>query len=458
MTSHIVDPQENKADDTPSAGTTAVILAAGKGTRMRSCHPKAMQRLANRPMVEQLLATAREVFEHVVVVVGPDMPELEKTVSPSPTVVQTERLGTGHAALTAESMFGSGDVVILYADNPLLTAPTMRRLLRARQEGAVLSLLGMRPADTGRYGRLVTNEAGDVLRIVEHSDATDREREIALCNAGMMCADGQRFRTWLRALKAENSQGEYYLTDVVALAAQEGRVVCVEADESELAGINSRAELAQAEKILQTRLRQRALENGVTLVDPETVYFSSDTFLEPDVTIEPNVFFGPGVHVESDSVIRAFSHLEGCRVGKGALIGPYARLRPGTSCAPHTHVGNFVELKNTHLGEGSKANHLSYLGDANIGPQVNIGAGTITCNYDGVFKHRTQIEKNTFVGSNSILVAPLKIGEDALIAAGSVITEDVSPGALAFGRPRQKNVPEGGRAYKRNLKTKKEQG
>ncbi|QDH14518.1 bifunctional UDP-N-acetylglucosamine diphosphorylase/glucosamine-1-phosphate N-acetyltransferase GlmU [Oecophyllibacter saccharovorans] len=442
----------------PKVRATAVILAAGQGTRMKSGHPKAMQRLLNRPMIAQLLETARKVFEDIVVVVGPDMAELETEVAPAAIVRQHQRLGTGHAARMAEELFGDRDVVVLYADNPLVTEATMRRLLAARQKGAILALLGMRPENPGKYGRLVTAPDGSVQRIVEYADATPQEREIPLCNAGMMCADGQRFRQWLRALQASNAQGEYYLTDVVALAAREGRVVCVEAPESELAGINSRSELAHAEHILQTRLRQQAMDRGVTLVAPETVWFSNDTYLEPDVTVEPNVFFGPGVVVRRGAVIRAFSHLEGATVGEECVIGPYARLRPGAVCKAESHVGNFVELKNTQLGERSKANHLTYLGDAVIGDDVNIGAGTITCNYDGVFKHRTVIGKSTFIGSNSILVAPIKIGDNALVAAGSVLTEDVPERAQAFGRARQVNKPERGHAYKQELKARKEQG
>ncbi|OAG72658.1 protein GlmU [Gluconobacter japonicus] len=437
--------------------TTAIILAAGLGTRMKSRLPKALHRLGNRPMITHLIETAREVFDDVVVVVGPDMPELEKVVLPYRTVVQTDRLGTAHATNMAKDLFGAGDIAVLYADNPLITAETMRRLTAARQTGASLALLGMRPSNPGRYGRIV-EEQGRVSRIVEFKDATEDERQITLCNAGVMCAGADDFRTWLAAVDNNNTQGEYYLTDVVAMAAAQGQVQCVEAPESELAGVNSRAELAQAEATLQARLRTAAMDAGVTLVSPETTFFSTDTMLEADVVVEPNVFFGPGVTVRSGALIRAFSHLEGCTVGETAMIGPYARLRPGTVCAADTHVGNFVELKNVDLGRGAKANHLTYLGDASVGAETNVGAGTVTCNYDGYFKHRTIIGERNFIGSDSILVAPVTIGDDALIAAGSTITEDVPAEGLAFGRARQVVKPGRGLEIKQTLKAKKEQG
>lgn len=437
--------------------TTAIILAAGLGTRMKSRLPKALHRLGNRPMITHLIETAREVFDDVVVVVGPDMPELEKVVLPYRTVVQIDRLGTAHATNMAKDLFGDGDIAVLYADNPLITAATMRKLTAARQTGASLALLGMRPFNPGRYGRIV-EEQGRVSRIVEFKDATEYERQITLCNAGVMCAGADDFRTWLAAVDNTNAQGEYYLTDVVAMAATQGRVQCVEAPESELAGVNSRSELAQAEATLQARLRAAAMDAGVTLVSPETTFFSTDTVLEADVVVEPNVFFGPGVTVRSGALIRAFSHLEGCTVGEGAMIGPYARLRPGTVCAADTHVGNFVELKNVDLGRGAKANHLTYLGDASVGAETNVGAGTVTCNYDGYFKHRTIIGERNFIGSDSILVAPVTIGDDALIAAGSTITEDVPAEGLAFGRARQIVKPGRGLEIKQTLKAKKEQG
>lgn len=436
---------------------TAIILAAGLGTRMKSRLPKALHRLANRPMINHLVDTVQQVADHVVVVVGPDMPALEKAVAPHATVTQTERLGTGHAARTAEPLFGDGDVIILNADNPLITSATLQQLFHARQEGASLAMLGMCPVDPARYGRVIEDNNA-VQRIVEYKDATDEERNIGLCNAGAFCASSTDLRRWLSQISNDNAQKEYYLTDVVALAAAEGNVRCVIADESELAGVNSRAELARVEHSVQQRLRAEAMANGVTLVAPDTVFFSADTQIESDVVIEPNVFFGPGVTIRSHALIRAFSHLESCTVKESATIGPYARLRPGTICEAGSHVGNFVELKNVTLGAGAKANHLTYLGDASIGDATNIGAGTITCNYDGVFKHRTTIGAQSFIGSNAILVAPVSIGDDALIAAGSVITDDVTSGAMAFGRARQTEKPERGRETMAALRKKKEQG
>jgi bifunctional UDP-N-acetylglucosamine pyrophosphorylase/glucosamine-1-phosphate N-acetyltransferase len=419
---------------------TAILLAAGLGTRMRSALPKALHAIAGRPMLRHLLASCESVFDRAVVVAGPGMKVLEAAAAPHKIVVQHERLGTAHAALQAVEAFGDGDVAVLYADNPLIRPDTLRRLLAARAE-AGLVLLAMRPADPGRYGRVVV-EDGSVLRIVEYADASPGERAIGLCNAGVLCAGAADFARWLRAVRADNSKGEYYLTDVVAIARAEGvRVMAVEAPEAELRGVNSRAELAAAEATMQTWLRAAAMESGVTLTAPETVFFAADTHLAPDVTIGPNVVFGLGVTVGEGTDIRAFSHLEGCIVGRGAVIGPFARLRPGTMVGDGAHVGNFVELKAATLGAGAKANHLSYVGDADVGPGTNIGAGTITVNYDGFAKHRTTIGSKAFVGSNTSLIAPVSIGDGALVVAGSVITEDVPADAMAFGRARQTTKP-----------------
>jgi len=421
----------------------AIILAAGLGTRMKSALPKAMHAVAGRPMINHLVAACEQVFDRIVVVVGPGMPDLERAVAPHATVVQADRLGTGHAARMAAPPLRdfAGDVAVLYADNPLITVPTIQRLVARRAE-AGLALLAMRPADPGRYGRVVTNSRGEVERIVEWADAADAERAIGLCNAGVVCAPAADLFRWLDALKNENSKGEYYLTDIVAMAVADGRrVLAEEAEEAELAGANSRAELAVLEGGMQARLRAAAMANGATLTAPETVFLCWDTVLGRDVTIAPNVVFGPGVTVEDDVEIRAFSHLEGCVIGQGAVIGPFARLRPGTEIGEKAHVGNFVELKATRLGEGAKASHLSYLGDATIGAAANIGAGTITCNYDGYAKHRTSIGAGAFIGSDSALVAPVTIGARAIVAAGSVITETVPDDALALGRGRQVNKP-----------------
>jgi bifunctional UDP-N-acetylglucosamine pyrophosphorylase/glucosamine-1-phosphate N-acetyltransferase len=429
--------------------TTAVILAAGLGTRMKSALPKALHPIAGRPMLSHLLASAAAVFDRIVVVTGPEMEAVARIAAPHPSVIQHERLGTAHAALQAADLFaGEDEVAILYADNPLITPETLRRLAEGRGE-AGLALLAMRPADPARYGRILSNAAGDVTAIVEWAEADAAQRAVGLCNAGVFCAAGPDLARWLGAVRAENAKGEYYLTDVVALAVAEGRrVVAVEADPAELRGINSRAELAEAEATVQTRLRRAALEGGATLTAPETVFLSADTVLEPDVTVGPHVVFGPGVVVRGGAEILAFSHLEGCVVAGGARIGPYARLRPGAEVGQGAHVGNFVELKATRLGAGAKANHLAYLGDAEIGAGSNIGAGTITCNYDGHLKHRTVIGEGAFVGSNATLVAPVALGDGSFIAAGSTITEDVAPDALAFGRARQVAKPGGGSAIR----------
>jgi len=421
----------------------AILLAAGLGTRMRSQLPKALHPLAGRPMLNHLIAACEGVFDRVVVVVGPDMPALEAAASPHPTVVQAERLGTGHAALQAAKLLDGfqGDVAVLYADNPLISAETLRRLRAARQESG-LALLAMRPADPAKYGRVVQNAAGNVERIVEFADASTEERSIGLCNAGVLCAPAADLFRWLRGVRNDNRAGEYYLPDIIPLAVADGqRVQAVEAPEAELRGINSRLELADAEAEVQARLRRAAMTNGATLTQPDSVVFCHDTVLGQDVTIEPHVVFGPGVQVESGATIRAFSHLEGCTVQGGAVVGPYARLRPGTDVGPFAHVGNFVELKNTTLGVGAKANHLSYLGDSDIGAKTNIGAGTITCNYDGFAKYRTTIGEGVFVGSDSVLVAPVKLGDGSFVAAGSVITQDVAADAMAFGRARQAEKP-----------------
>ncbi len=431
---------------------TAVILAAGQGTRMRSRQPKVLHRLAGRSMLRHLLGSAEPVFDRIAVVVGPGMDAVAREAMPHPSVVQAERRGTAHAALQAEALFGDGDVAVLYGDNPLISGATLRRLVsRRREPGVGLALLAMRPADPGRYGRVVEagGPGGGVERIVEWADASEDERAIGLCNAGVLCASAGDMARWLHAVRPDNTQGEFYLTDVVALAAAEGAgVVAVEAPEAELRGVNSRAELAAAEAVVQAGLRLRAMEGGATLTAPDTVFLCADTVLAPDVTVGPHVVFGPGVRVGEGAEIRAFSHLEGCVVGERAVVGPYARLRPGTVLGEACHVGNFVELKATTLGAGAKANHLAYLGDADIGARTNVGAGAITCNYDGFAKHRTRIGEGAFIGSDAVLVAPLRIGDGALVAAGSVIVSDVADDALAFGRARQAAVPGGAAAFR----------
>jgi bifunctional UDP-N-acetylglucosamine pyrophosphorylase/glucosamine-1-phosphate N-acetyltransferase len=422
--------------------TTAIILAAGLGTRMKSALPKTLHPIAGRPMLHHLLASCAEAFDRIVVVIGPEMERVAHAAHPYPVVVQHERLGTAHAALQAEAEFGDGEVAILYADNPLIKTETLKRLLDRRRQGdASLALLAMRPADPAKYGRVLT-EGGYVSRIVEWADASAEERAVGLCNAGVLCGEAGQMRDWLRRVRNDNSKGEFYLTDLVELAREDGgKVAAVEASFEELRGVNSRVELAEAEAAVQADLRRAAMENGATLLAPETVFLAWDTTLGRDVTIGPNVVFGVGVTVENEVEIRAFSHLEGCHVSRGAIVGPYARLRPGTRIGVAAHVGNFVELKATHLGDGAKANHLSYLGDATVGPGTNIGAGSITCNYDGFAKHHTHIGAGVFVGTASVLVAPVTLGDGCFTAAGSVITRDVAPDAMAFGRAPQIDKP-----------------
>ncbi|MDB5380499.1 MAG: glmU [Rhodospirillales bacterium] len=421
----------------------AIILAAGLGTRMVSRQPKALHAIAGRPMLGHLIDACHGLFDRIIVVVGPGMERLAAIAAPHAVVVQEQRLGTGHAALQAAALLEgfSGDAAVLYADNPLITRGTIERLLAARAD-ADLALLAMRPADPGRYGRVIADDAGRVQRIVEYADASAAERAVPLCNAGVICAAAPPLLRWLRAIGSANAKGEYYLTDVVGIAVAEGMTaVAVEAPEAELRGINTRAELAEAEAAMQNRLRAAAMAAGATLQAPETVFLAADTRLAADVTIGPNVVFGLGVSVDEGSEIRAFSHLEGARVGRDCIIGPYARLRPGTVVEARAHVGNFVELKATTLGAGAKANHLAYLGDTTIGAGANIGAGTITCNYDGVHKHRTEIGEHAFIGSNTALVAPISIGPRALVAAGSTLTEDVPADSLAVARSRQSVKP-----------------
>ena len=425
----------------PALPTTAVVLAAGFGTRMKSAMPKTLHPIAGRPMLRHLLATCEAVFDRIIVVIGPEMDAVRKLAAPHACVEQNERLGTAHAALQAAAQFGSGDVAVLYADNPLISEATLRALLARRQDGAGLALLAMRPADPARYGRVIGPE-DDVERIVEFKDASAAERQVGLCNAGVLCASAPDMARWLAAVRRDNAAGEYYLTDLVGLARADGqRVAAVLGAEEELRGINSRIELAVAEATVQRTLRLRAMEGGVTMTAPDTVFLCADTTFGNDISIAPNVVFGPGVTVESGVQIRAFSHLEGCIVRSGAIIGPFARLRPGADIGECAHVGNFVEVKAAKLGWGVKANHLAYIGDADIGARTNVGAGTITCNYDGFAKHRTTIGDDVFVGSNATLVAPVVIGRGAFVAAASVITEDVPADALALGRARQETKP-----------------
>ena len=428
--------------DTPIA---VVILAAGKGTRMKSGLPKVMHAVAGRPMIAHLLDTVSTLSpEKVVVVVGPDMDLVTGTVAPHLTCVQADRNGTGGAVKAARKELEgfTGTVLVLYGDTPLVRAETMAAAAGACADGAAVSVLGFRPSHFHQYGRLITDASGALTAIVEARDASPEELDVNLCNSGVMAFDGRHLFGLLDQLDTNNSKGEYYLTDTVRLACAAGlSAAVVEGDEDELLGVNSREDLAVAEAVVQDELRTRAMENGATLVDPATVWFRHDTKLGRDVVVQPNVVFGPGVTVADNVEIRAFSHLEGATVASGAIIGPYARLRPGAQIGENAHIGNFVEVKNAEIGTGAKANHLTYIGDATIGAGANIGAGTITCNYDGFGKYRTVIGAGAFIGSNSALVAPVTIGDGAIVAAGSTISRDVEKDSLSIERAKQVDKP-----------------
>jgi bifunctional UDP-N-acetylglucosamine pyrophosphorylase/glucosamine-1-phosphate N-acetyltransferase len=422
-----------------------VILAAGKGTRMKSDLHKVLHPIAGRPMLLHLIASAAELAPaRTVVVTGAGREQVEAAVTPFgiATALQAEQLGTGHAVAQArDSLAGfSGDVLILYGDVPLVTAATMRRMVERlhADDAPAAVVLGFRPHDPGAYGRVIADAAGRIARMVEYKDATPAERAETLCNSGLMAVRSDDLFALLDRVGNDNAAGEYYLPDIVMLAAADGRPSAViETSAAEVAGVNSRGELAAVEAAWQAARRAQAMADGVTLIAPETVWFAHDTVLGRDVVIEPNVVFGPGTRVGDGATIHAFSHLEGAIVGPRANVGPYARLRPGTVMGTGSKVGNFVEMKKAVLGDGAKASHLTYLGDAEIGPGANIGAGTITCNYDGYFKAKTVIGAGAFIGSNSALVAPVSIGAGAIVAAGSVVTRDVTADALVLVRPAQ---------------------
>jgi len=429
----------------PPNRLSIIILAAGKGTRMQSSLPKVMHRLAQRPMLSHVISTAESLApDQIVVVVGPDMQSVVAQAAPYPTVLQSGQLGTGDAVRAAlPSLDRPSDVLVLYGDTPLVEPETLRRMLEERRRtSAAVVVLGMRVAPPVSYGRLVLDRNGNLSEIVEAAEASPATLALDLCNSGVMAIDGAALPGLLERLTPSPVKGEFYLTDLVSLARRDGRIArVIEAPAAELAGVDSRAGLAAAEAALQAKLRARALACGVTLTDPSTVWFSADTKLGRDVTIEPNVLFGPGVTIEDGVAIKSFCHIEGALIRTGSIIGPFARLRPGSAIGPDAHVGNFVELKNAVLGEGAKANHLTYLGDATIGAGSNIGAGTITCNYDGFFKYRTDIGSDVFIGSNSALVAPLRVGDGALIAAGSTVTRDVPADAIVLARGEQIEKP-----------------
>ncbi|MCC6776169.1 MAG: bifunctional UDP-N-acetylglucosamine diphosphorylase/glucosamine-1-phosphate N-acetyltransferase GlmU [Hyphomicrobiales bacterium] len=427
----------------------AIVLAAGEGTRMRSAKPKVLHAVAGRSLVAHALeAVTQAGGTETAVVVGPNADavaaEARRAVPAAKIFVQSERRGTAHAVLAARDALAvsADDVLVIFADTPLIKAETLRRMRSALADGAALVVLGFRARDAHGYGRLLL-EGNRLVAIREELDASEAERKIDLCNAGLMAFAGKSALTILERIGNANSKGEFYLTDAVAIARElDLTAAVIETDEDEVRGINTKAQLAEAEAALQRRLRAAAMEQGATLVAPETVFLAADTRLGRDVVVEPFVVFGQGVTVEDNAVIRSYSHLERAHVGKGALVGPYARLRPGARLMEDVHIGNFVEVKEAVIETGAKANHLSYIGDATVGAGANVGAGTITCNYDGVGKHRTEIGREAFIGSNSALVAPVKIGDGAYIGSGSVITHDVPPDALAVGRGRQ-TVKEG---------------
>ena len=424
-----------------------VVLAAGSGTRMQSGLPKVLHKIGNAPLLEHALASGRSLEpSRILVVIGHGAAEVGEALDimapEAETVVQTEQLGTAHAVRAAETALANfeGDVFVLYGDTPFILPKTLAAMQAERAAGADVVVLGFEAANPGRYGRLIRAIDGSLDRIVEYKDATPEEQAVTLCNSGVKSVSRELMFSLLADVINDNAKGEYYLTDIVGLARARGlRASVVVCDEEETLGCDSRADLASAETIFQARQRAAALENGVTLQDPNTTYFSFDTHLGRDVTVEPFVYFGPGVTVESGATVKAFSHLADTHIGAKASVGPHVRMRGNTDVGAEAKIGNFVETKNAQLARGVKAGHLSYLGDTAIGQATNIGAGTITCNYDGELKHRTDIGERVFVGSNSALVAPVTLSDGAVVAAGSTITDDVGPDELALARGKQTN-------------------
>ena len=440
----------------------AIILAAGKGTRMKSDLHKVLHPIARRAMLLHLIAAVGALRpERTVVVTGAGREQVEAAVSPLgvATALQAEQLGTGHAVAQAEAALAGfdGDVLILYGDVPLVSSDTMRAMIERLNaaDAPVAVVLGFRPADAGAYGRIVATD-GVIEKMVEYKDASDAERAIDLCNSGLMAVRSADLFALLARVGNDNAAGEYYLPDIVMLAAADGRTSAViETGAAEVAGVNSRGELALVEASWQATRRAQTMAEGATLIVPETVWFAYDTQIGRDVVIEPNVFFGPGVSVGDGAVIHGFSHIEGATIGAKAEVGPFARLRPGAVLGEKSKVGNFVEVKKATLGAGAKASHLTYLGDAEVGAGANIGAGTITCNYDGYFKYKTVIGEGAFIGSNSALVAPVTIGPGAIVGAGSVVTADVEADALALGRGKQEARPGWAKRFREAMTAKK---
>jgi bifunctional UDP-N-acetylglucosamine pyrophosphorylase / glucosamine-1-phosphate N-acetyltransferase len=422
----------------------AIVLAAGEGTRMRSALPKSLHQIGGRSMLAHVLTAAmRAGGSEIAVVVGPDhaavADEVRRLAPKAKIFEQRERRGTAHAVLSARRAIApkSDDVLVMFADTPLVRPQTLNKLRGALRQGATVAVLGFHPRDRTGYGRLITR-GDELLAIVEDRDTNEQEKRIGFCNGGLMALAGDKALPILDRIGNANAKGEYYLSDAVAIARDMGlKAVAIETEEDEMRGINTKAQLAETEAVLQQRLRAAAMEAGVTLIAPETVFLSADTKFGKDVTVEPNVVFGPGVTIGDGALIRAFSHLEGAQVGKDARVGPFARLRPGAELGNDVHIGNFVEVKAAKIEAGAKANHLAYIGDTRLGAGSNFGAGAIVCNYDGMAKHRTDIGKGAFIGSNSALVSPVKIGDGAYVATGSVITHDVPADGLAIARERQ---------------------
>ena len=439
-----------------------VILAAGQGTRMRSDTHKVLHPIASRPLLLHLLDCVDALgADKKVVVVGKGREQVEEAIAGRDVAiaVQTEQKGTGHAVQQAAGALSGydGPVIILYGDTPFVRADTLRRMIdRLDGDGGPgVVVLASSPADPLKYGRIILGQGDRIAKMVEYKDATEEERAVRLCNSGMMAVRARDLFRWLARVGNDNAAGEYYLPDIVNIAAAEGReAVVIEGDPYEAAGVNSRAELAHLELEWQRRRREQALEQGATLIDPESVWFAYDTKLGRDVTVEPHVVFGPGVEIADGATIRAFSHIDGAKIGARAIIGPFARVRPGTRLAERTKVGNFVEIKNADIAEGAKVNHLSYVGDASIGARANIGAGTITCNYDGFGKHRTEIGEGAFIGSNTALVAPVIVGAGAIVGAGSVITRNVEPDSLAVERNEQRGIAGWARRFRQRMTSK----
>lgn len=427
----------------------SVVLAAGKGTRMKSVLPKVLHKIAGRSMLGHVLALSEASgATATAVVVGPGMDNVAAeavAIVPAASIsVQVQPQGTADAVLAARSTIEAhaGDVIVLYADTPLIRPETIARLRAVLDHGVHVAVLGFRPKDPSGYGRLLTDASGALIAIREEKDASAEERRVDLCNSGVLVFRVANLAGLLKRIGNANAKGEYYLTDAVELARRDGlTAAAVECDADEVLGVNAREQLAAAEAIWQRRARTAFMQAGVTMIAPDTVWLSYDTKIAADVTIEPNVFFGPGVTVDEGAEIKANCHLEGATIARGARVGPFARLRPGAKLGADVHVGNFVEVKNVTLGEGAKANHLAYLGDGSVGPKANVGAGTIFCNYDGFNKHRTEIGAGAFIGSNASLVAPVKIGDGAYIGSGSVITKDVAAGSLALERSPQEERP-----------------